>query len=190
MKGEREEMNNNSKRFFNECKCIEELKAEYKRLALIYHPDIKSTGDLEIMQIINAEYDRLFCILKDVHAKKDGSTYQATGAWTTSETPEQYRDIISALIKMHGVEIELCGSWLWMTGETMKYKEELKALGCLWSANKRAWYYNGDSRKSKKRAHCKSMDEIRSAWGSEKIAGKAEKQEQEQEQKKPEYIHA
>ena len=100
-------MNNNSKRFFNDCKCIEELKAEYKRLALKFHPDMP-TGNLEIMQLVNAEYDRLFAILKDVHSKKDGTTYQATGAWTTSETPEQYRDIISALIKMKGIQIELC----------------------------------------------------------------------------------
>lgn len=177
---------NNSKRFFNECKCIEELKAEYKKLALIYHPDIKSTGNLEIMQLVNAEYDRLFAILKDVHSKKDGTTYQATGDWTTSETPEQYRDIISALIKMHGVEIELCGTWLWLTGETMKYKEELKALGCLWSANKRAWYYNGSARKTK-RAHCKSMDEVRAKWGSEKIAGTDEKTEAQPDKA---YIHA
>ena len=177
---------NNNKRFFNDCKCIEELKAEYKRLALKYHPDMP-TGNLEIMQLVNAEYDRLFCILKDVHAKKDGSTYQATGDWTTSETPEQYRDIISALIKMHGIQIELCGSWLWLTGETMPHKEALKELGCLWSANKRAWYYNGSARKTK-RAHCKSMDEVRAKWGSEKIAKTDDKQEQEQ--KKPEYIHA
>ena len=180
-------MNNNSKRFFNDCKCIEELKAEYKRLALKFHPDMP-TGNLEIMQLVNAEYDRLFAILKDVHSKKDGTTYQATGDWKTSESASAFRDIIDKLIKMHGVEIELCGSWLWLTGETMKYKEELKALGCLWSANKRAWYYNGDSRKSKKRAHCKNMDEVRAKWGSEKIAGTDDKQEQEQ--KKPEYIHA
>ena len=178
-------MNNNSKRFFSECKCIEELKAEYKKLALIYHPDIKRTGDLEIMQIINAEYDRLFCILKDVHAKKDGGSYQATGDWKTSESASAFRDIIDKLIKMQGIQIELCGSWLWMTGETMKYKEQLKELGCLWSANKKAWYYNGSARKTK-RAHCKSMDEVRAKWGSEKISGTDEKQEQ----KKPEYIHA
>ncbi len=88
---------------------------------------------------------------------------------------------------MQGIQIELCGSWLWMTGETMKYKEQLKALGCLWSANKKAWYYNGDSRKSKKRAHCKSMDEIRTAWGSQKIAKTDEKTEAQPDKA---YIHA
>ena len=179
-------MNNNSKRFFNDCKCIEELKAEYKRLALKFHPDMP-TGNLEIMQLVNAEYDRLFAILKDVHSKKDGTTYQATGDWTTSETPEQYRDIISALIKMKGIQIELCGSWLWMTGETMQYKEQLKELGCLWSANKKAWYYTGSPIKDKRRSHYKSMDEIRNAWGSQKIAGTDEKTEAQPDKA---YIHA
>jgi len=180
-------MNNNSKRFFYECNSIESLKAEYKRLALKYHPDMP-TGNLEIMQLVNAEYDRLFAILKDVHSKKDGTTYQATGAWTTSESASAFRDIIDKLIKMQGIQIELCGSWLWMTGETMQYKEQLKALGCLWSANKKAWYYNGSPIKDKRRSHYKNMEEIRNAWGTEKIAKTDDKQEQEQ--KKPEYIHA
>ena len=178
---------NNNKRFFNECKCIEELKAEYKKLALIYHPDIKSTGNLEIMQLVNAEYDRLFCILKDVHAKKDGGTYQATGDWKTSENASAFRDIIDKLIKMNGVEIELCGTWLWLTGETMQYKEQLKALGFLWSANKKAWYYNGSPIKDKRRSHYKNMDEIRNAWGTEKIAGTDEKTEAQPDKA---YIHA
>ena len=167
-------------KYFNSCRTIEDLKKEYKRLAMIYHPDLK-TGRLETMQAINAEYDKLFPILKNVHAKKDGSTYQATGDWATSETPEQYKDIISALVKMQGVKVELCGSWLWITGETKNYKEQLKAIGCLWSANKAAWYYNGSERKTK-RAHCKSMDEVRSKWGSQTIG-----QDQEQESRQPAY---
>ena len=166
--------------YFEGCQTIEDLKKEYKRLAMLWHPDVKG-GNLEVMQEVNAEYDLLFPILKNVHAKKDGTTYQATGNWETSETVNQYKDIISALIKMQGVKVELCGSWLWITGETKTYKEQLKYIGCLWSANKSAWYYNGSDRKTK-RAHCKNMDEVRSKWGSQTIY-----RDQEQETRKPVY---
>ena len=165
-------------KYFASCRTIEDLKKEYKRLALVYHPDLR-TGRLETMQAINAEYDVLFPILKNVHQKKDSSeTWTATGDWQTSETADQYKDIISALVKMQGVKIELCGSWLWITGDTKTYKEQLKSIGCLWSANKSAWYYNGSDRKTK-RAHCKNMEEVRSKWGSQTIG-----QDQEQDSKR------
>ena len=166
--------------YFRTCRTIEELKAEYKRLALLHHPDIAG-GDLETMQEINAEYDDRHEVLKNIHTKKGTTeTWTATGDWQTSETAQAYRDIISTLIHMQGIQIEICGSWLWITGETKPHKEELKSAGCLWSQNKSAWYYNGDDKKRKARAHCKSMDEVRAHWGSQVI----DKEQQEQNSKR------
>jgi DnaJ-class molecular chaperone len=41
-------------KWFNECKTIEEVKAEYKKLAKQYHPDLG--GDTATMQEINKAY--------------------------------------------------------------------------------------------------------------------------------------
>ena len=50
-------------KYFNNPHTLEELKKQYKALALKYHPDCG--GDTAIMQAVNAEYDELFSRLKN-----------------------------------------------------------------------------------------------------------------------------
>ena len=45
-------------RYFENCNTIEELKAEYRRLAMKNHPD--RGGDEETMKAINQQYDEAF----------------------------------------------------------------------------------------------------------------------------------
>ena len=44
-------------KFYINCHTLEELKAEYKRLAKMYHPDCG--GSDEMMAQVNAQYDEL-----------------------------------------------------------------------------------------------------------------------------------
>lgn len=60
---------------------LDDLKREYKRLALANHPD--RGGDTATMQAINAEYDAAFARLKVI--------YNATAATPTTETAESTR---------------------------------------------------------------------------------------------------
>ena len=39
-----------------------------------------------------------------------------------------------------GIEIEVCGSWVWVSGDTKPHKERLKALGFCWHSKKHCWY--------------------------------------------------
>ena len=143
---------------------LEELKKQYKKLAIANHPD--RGGRVEDMQEINAQYDALFHRLKNVHKSASGETY--TAREETTETPEQFRNIIEKLIHLDGIDIEICGSWLWITGNTYANRETLKELRFKYSKNKNAWYYHEEG--YRKHSHKTfSLDEIRDLWGSEKV---------------------
>lgn len=153
-------------KWFNNPKTIEELKKEYKKLAIKHHPDVGGTDS--DMKEINAEYDILFEKLKNIHTSATGETYESKEE--VHETPEEFREIISKLITLSGIQIEICGSWLWITGDTFPHKDQLKALKFRWAKAKSAWYWYNDEDYHKKSKKTFSLDEIRDLFGSEKVA--------------------
>lgn len=68
-------------KYFAQCKNLEELKKEFRRLAMVHHPD--RGGDVETMKEINNEYDMMFPVLKLQHNQ--------TAAQPTHETAESTR---------------------------------------------------------------------------------------------------
>ena len=142
-------------KWFNNPSTLEELKQQYKKLALKHHPDLG--GNTSDMQEINNEYDLLFARLKNTHATAEGKTY--TASKETTETPDEFKNIINALINLDGINIELCGSWLWITGNTKEHKEVLKGLHFRWSKSKCAWYYQQTTR-NQARKHIHSMKSV------------------------------
>ncbi|MGN1053276.1 MAG: molecular chaperone DnaJ [Candidatus Scatosoma sp.] len=146
--------------FFQNVKTIEELKAQYKKLAFEHHPD--RGGNVEDMQRINAEYDELFKTVRNVHQAADGKTY--TKKEEPADVPDNFRKIINAIITFN-CRIELCGSWLWVfNGYT--YREQLKNLGFFYCSNKKAWAWTDNPTNNK---HKLTLDEIRRLHGSEVI---------------------
>lgn len=153
-------------RFFHNVETLEQLKAEYRRLTKLHHPDLG--GDLETMKQINAEHDELFEVLKArQNAKADADSTGRT--YRTTETAEEFRTILEKLIVIDGIEIELCGSWLWIGGDTKPHKDELKAAGCRWSRNKGKWYWHHAEEGKRWHRGKSSMNEIRSKYGSQHI---------------------
>ena len=55
--------------YFKDVNTLEELRKQYKELLKKYHPD-NPQGSTEATQDINAEYDKLFRLLKDKHESK------------------------------------------------------------------------------------------------------------------------
>ncbi|MCI9596670.1 MAG: molecular chaperone DnaJ [Firmicutes bacterium] len=147
-------------RHFKGIETLEDLKKQYRTLALKNHPD--RGGDLETMKAINAEYDAFFSKVKDTRKNKDGETYQKENP----ETPSEFKDIMEKLIKMEGVEIEIIGCFIWLSGNTKEHKEAIKALGFKWHRKKAMWYKapEGYKRRGGKKEY--SMDEIRDMYGS------------------------
>ena len=153
-------------RFFKQIATLDELKAEYRRLTKKHHPDCG--GDNETMKQVNADYEAKFNELKAAHNAKADEFHQ------TTETPDEFREIIEKLLKLDGLEVELCGSWLWIGGNTKEHKEELKAAGCRWSNNKKLWYWHHAEEGSHWHRGKRTMGEIRTKYGSQVFNGSAE----------------
>ena len=148
--------------YFKECKSLEDVKKTFRALAKQHHPDLN--GNAEVFKAINNEYEEAFEYFKnEFNNRTENAKKQNT------ETPEEFRDIINTLIKLDGLELEICGTWLWLCGNTYVHRETLKELKFKWSKSKKKWYfYNGieDNRKVK---GSKTMEEIRSKYGSERF---------------------
>ena len=152
--------------FFTNCKTLDDLKAEYRRLVKKSHPD--RGGDTETMTQINTEHDAKFEILKKQHNAKADPKHQ------TTETAEEFRSIINELMKLDGLDIELCGSWLWIGGNTKEHKDALKALKCRWSNNKKLWYWHHAEEGSRWHKGTSTMTDIRTKYGSQIFHGNTE----------------
>ena len=146
-------------KYFININTLDELKAAYRRLSMKHHPD--RGGDTATMQEINAEHDELFERLKKQHNASADEFHQ------TTETPEEFREIIELLLKLDGLTVELCGSWLWIGGDTRQHKETLKAAGCRWSNNKKLWYWHHAEEGRKWRRGKATMSDIRTKYGSQ-----------------------
>jgi len=143
-----------------------QAKRLHRSLVSKHHPD--RGGDTAIMQRINADYD---AYLK--------SSYHQF------EKPQSMADAIIAVAEACldvGLTVELCGSWLWIGGDTRTHKELLKTLGCKYQAKKQLWYFfvqdeNTDNTKPKKRHFHKEkpMDAIRATYGSASLSSKSKK---------------
>jgi curved DNA-binding protein CbpA len=147
---------------------IEDAKKQYYKLCLKWHPDMQG-GDLEAMKQINNEWDYLRKHNFNIHEAQNGSVYTDETQTSADEVTEEFAQIIERLIHMEGLEIEICGSWLWVGGNTKEHKEGLKELGMRWASKKQRWYKAPKGWKRTSRREL-SMEEIRGKFGSQKVA--------------------
>ena len=161
-------------KWFKGLKNIEDIKATYKELCRKYHPDFSKSDTLEDMKSINNEYDEVFNTYKNIHKSMNESedtdnTY--TSKHSTSEMPEQFRDIISNLINLEGLEIDLVGTWIWLQGNTYQHKDIIKSLGFKWAGQKKAWYWHSEDEKSHSRKKM-TLEEIKNLHGCQSFETK------------------
>ena len=91
------------------------------------------------------------------------------------QVSEEIIQRLDKIIFLQGIDIELIGSWIWVTGNTFAVRDTLKTEGFKFSHPKAAWYWHkGDY--FKKSGKIMSMDQIRNTWGSESIESKESKQ--------------
>ena len=141
--------------YFAGIKTLLVLKARYRELCKIHHPDLG--GDTATMQAINAEYDTA---LRYVHDDK-GETLNEEAQGVERDLME----VINKIVALQGLVIEVTGRWIWVTGATYQYRETLKNLAFRWAHKKCAWYWRPADAIVKNR-HPLTLDQIRSKFGS------------------------
>lgn len=132
----------------------EEIAAAYKTLIRKYHPDINPAGE-QMTKLLNAARDAL----ADYDAEK------APQFETQANYGEDLAAAINAIIGLQGLEIEICGAWVWVGGDTRTHKDALKAAGYKWASQKKKWNYRPAGWKSASRGRV-SMEQIRAKYGS------------------------
>lgn len=133
----------------------EVIKAAYREASKKYHPDINPAG-AEMMKMVNSANDSL----KDYtgHIKEQGTDYG-----------DLLNEALNAVFCLSGLMIELCGAWVWITGDTRCHKEHLKVAGFKWASKKKAWYFRPEEYRSRSRGKS-TLEEIREKYGSKKPA--------------------
>ena len=108
------------KNYFEGCTTLDALKARYRIMAKALHPDLHPELGDEPMKALNAQFDELSAKLSRVSA--DGRT-EATAeqARSAASMAAAYRDAVYKIIHLDGIEVELCGAWLWVSGDTFKH---------------------------------------------------------------------
>jgi len=129
----------------------EDTKAAYHAACKKYHPDINPVGE-EMMKIINEAYDAL-------------KEYAGVMKSEQTDYGDMLNDALNAISGLPALVIEICGSWVWVTGETRGAKDTLKEAGFKWAAKKKAWYFRPEEFSSRSKG-TKSLEEIRAKYGS------------------------
>jgi len=150
-------------KWFKQCPTLEEVKAQYKKLAKQHHPDLG--GDTLTMQEINKEY--AFATAKALK----GATLSDEETENEILSSEGYRSAIEQIIHLDGITIELVGYWLWVTGNTYPVRQQLKKATFLFAPKKLAWYFRTAEYKVGKGSG-KSLAEIKNKYGSEVLNSK------------------
>lgn len=144
----------------------DEVKEQYRLLCKKHHPDVG--GRTEDMQSINAEYKTALrdCLTAQGKSKKEVDE--------AMEFEQQFMDKVQSIIGVDGIQIELCGRWIWVTGNTYAVKNELKANGFFWASKKLAWYWRhaDDIVYTSKKL---DLDEIRAKHGSKVLTDRRAK---------------
>ena len=150
------------KTYFSNVTNIEDLRDQYKKLLKKYHPD--NGGNGEDIKYINVEYDRLFKKLKDIHRANSTEEPESNKHDPFDEKMDKaIRAMLQRIINLD-VRIELIGSWVWCF-DSYGAHDQLKALGFMYSASKKAWYWHdGDMTKTRRRGW--DMAKIRNKYGS------------------------
>jgi curved DNA-binding protein CbpA len=161
-------MASQNQNYFVNCETVEQAKKEYWRLAKQFHPDMG--GDAETMKKINEEFNSF-------QPTVTNKGHEFKGNYDFSLFSQDFVAIVNSLLSIADkVTVEICGDWIWISGDTYPYKETIKSsiansngykVG--FAKKKLAWYISpADYKKRSKKQY--SLNEIRNSFGSQQIS--------------------
>lgn len=84
-------------------------KKAYREACKKYHPDVNPAGD-EMMKVVIEAYQAL--------KEHDGDLKEQQ-----TDYGDALNEALNAVLGLHGLIVEICGAWVWITGETKAHKE-------------------------------------------------------------------
>ena len=143
------------KNYLKDCESLDEVKIKYKGYIECYLPRTGFKGKWYIADAVEREYE----------------SYQQMEGFEDVQDEIRldfinFRFLIKELVKM-GLEIEMCGKWLFATGPTGLYAKDLHELGFRFSAALGRWSYRPVGFDSPD-LEGMNMEYIRKTFGSDK----------------------
>ena len=132
----------------------QEIKKAYRSAIKKYHPDVNPAGE-EMTKVVNAAFAALKGFTGKIESD-EAATY-----------PEELNKALNSIIGLTGLVIEICGAWVWVSGETKLHKDHLKTAGFKYASKKKRWYFRPSDWSSRSRGNY-SMEAIREKYGSDK----------------------
>lgn len=134
----------------------EDLKKQYYSWCKKLHPDHR--GDPEEFKKMVEEYQEA-----QLHGFKKEAQAQET------ELTAELERALKKIVTLEGLEIDLVGSWLWVSGETFSFKDILKEAGFKWASKRKKWYFSEEKAKGKFKG---DFEQLKAHHGFKEIKGK------------------
>ncbi len=90
---------------------------------------------LRAFRIENSDISRRTVDVKELLEAKTEQE-KKEGFRETAETMADFKKITDELLQYDNIFLEICGLWLWISGDTKPIKDKLKALGCFYASKK------------------------------------------------------
>jgi hypothetical protein len=165
--------------YFSHCEDVAAIKAEYKKLAMRWHPD-RPGGSTVLMQEINAAYKKALSFKHGEVTTDDAGkehTYYYKEA-TEQAVIDKITEVMQAgVLASDDVELWLIGTWLWIKGNTRPHRTTLGREGLKFSWNgapdRQCWQWHLPTGfRTQKSAD--GFESIARKYGGSRIAGERE----------------
>jgi curved DNA-binding protein CbpA len=157
--------------FVKDYASMEELRSHYRELCFLYHPDKHPEDKAKytaLFQKMANEYDEFLKDFIPGENRKESKKSEQYRREYNFDSESALGKVIADLMQYPGLVIEICGSWIWLTGDTFRHKDNIKKMGFRWQDKKKSWYFAGYDFKPKK-SKIMDMDHIRQRYGSLEI---------------------
>jgi hypothetical protein len=135
---------------------LDQCKTAYRKACMKYHPD-RNPGGLEMMKAVNMAWE--------VVQSADWARPVNNQEGKDTDYGDELNNFLNEIINLQGIVIEICGAWVWISGNTRPYKDIIKKAGGMWAPKKMQWYFRPKGWASANKGEW-SMDEIRGKFGS------------------------